>query len=339
MLRKSFAVILLTVSTCVLTFAQTSPTEPTKPREFSRAIITGIPAAGSYLGVQTKDISKENMAQFGLREVRGVAIEKVLENSPAANAGLMNNDVIVRFNGEEVTSVRKLTRLISEVAPDHKAKVIVLRNGAEMNFDIALGKREMPQMLNGNFKFEGLAPLPTIPEMPRFPKGELPLLKEYPPNVEGSPRGFVFTTGSSRQIGISVTDVTEQLGEYFGVADGKGLLIKSVRENSPAAKAGLRAGDIIVEAEGKDIKGNSDLIRAINEKKEGNVTLTVIRDRNRLTISVTPEVSKDSNIRFNGDLEKFFEQNPAMNLKTTTPPIPRIAPFNFEIMNSPRVLE
>lgn len=339
MLRKSFAFILLTVSTCALTFAQTAPPEPTKPREFTRAIIAGFPAEGSYLGVQTKDVSKENMTQFGLREVRGVAIEKVMENSPAANAGLMNNDVIVRFNGEEVTSVRKLTRLIGEIAPDHKAKIIVLRNGAEMNFDIALGKREIPQMFNGNFKFEGLSPLTTLPEIPDFPKGELPLLREFPPNVEGNPRGFVFTTGSNRQIGISVTDVTKQLGDYFGVTEGKGLLIKSVRENSPAAKAGLRAGDIIIEAEGKDVDGNSDLIRAINEKKEGDVMLTIIRDKNRQIISVTPEVSKDGNIRFGGDLEKFFEQNPAMKLKTTMPPQPRVAPFNLQIMNAPKVLE
>ena len=63
--------------------------------------------------------------------------------------------------------------------------------------------------------------------------------------------------------------------------------------DSPAAKAGLKAGDIIVEAEGKEVKGEGDLIRAIAEKKEGDVTLTIVRDRNRQTIRVTPEEAKD----------------------------------------------
>jgi membrane-associated protease RseP (regulator of RpoE activity) len=339
MLRKSFVFILLVVSTCALAFAQTAPTEPKKPREFTRTLVAGVPFDGSYLGVQTKEVSKENMAQFGLNEVRGVAIEKVLENSPAAKAGLMNNDVIVRFNGEEVTSVRKLTRLIGEVAPDHTAKITVLRNGAERDFDVTMGKREVPQFFDGNFKFENFPPLATIPEMPNFPKGELPQLKEFPQTNESSPKAFVFTTGSNRQIGIGVTGLTKQLGDYFGVAEGKGLLINSVRENSPAAKAGLRAGDIIVEIEGKEVKGNGDLIRAINEKKEGDVTLTIIRDKNRQTISVTPEVSKDGNIRFGEGLEKIYELNPIqMNLQMTMPE-PRVAPFDFQITTAPRILE
>lgn len=339
MLRKLFVFILLVVSTCALAFAQTAPTEPKKTSEFTRALVAGVPFDGGYLGVQTKDVSKENMAQFGLNEVRGVAIEKVLENSPAAKAGLMNNDVIVRFNGDEVTSVRQLTRLIGEVAPDHRAKITVLRNGAERDFDVTMGKREVPQMFDGNFKFENFPPLATLPEMPNFPKGELPQLKQFPQSDGNSLRGFVFTTGSNRQIGIGVTDLTKQLGDYFGVAEGKGLLINSVRENSPAAKSGLRAGDIIVEIEGKEVKGNFDLIRAINEKKEGDVTLTIIRDKNRQTISVTPEVSKDGNIRFGEGLEKLYEPNQnQMNLRITTPE-PRIAPFDLQIMTAPRILE
>ena len=91
MLRKLFVFILLIVSTCALAFAQKAPTEPKKSGEKSRAMVFTTPfAGGSYLGVQTKDVSKENMAQFGLSEVRGVAVEKVMENSPAATAGLMN---------------------------------------------------------------------------------------------------------------------------------------------------------------------------------------------------------------------------------------------------------
>ena len=187
--------------------------------------------------------------------------------------------------------------MIGEVAPDHTAKITVLRNGAERDFDVTIGKREVPQIYDGNFKFENFPPLATIPEMPDFPKGEIPQLKEFPQMKEGDLKGFVWTTGSNRQIGIGVTGLTKQLGDYFGVAEGKGLLINSVRENSPAAKAGLQAGDVIVEVDGKEVKNSFDLTRAINEKKEGDVTLTIIRNKNRQTFAVTPEISKDSEIQ------------------------------------------
>ena len=82
----------------------------------------------------------------------------------------------------------------------------------------------------------------------------------------------------------------------FGVADGKGLLVNEVRADSPAAKAGLKAGDVIVEIDGKKIEKNLDLIKAVNEKKEGSVSITVIRDKNRQTFSVEPNKPGEKNL-------------------------------------------
>src|SRR6185436_831295 len=101
--------------------------------------------------------------------------------------------------------------------------------------------------------------LPDFSQMPDFknlPKGQI------------APEGdtFVWRAASSRQIGVSVSPLTKQLGDHFDVSEGA-LLINNVRENSPAAKAGLRAGDIIVEVDGKAVKGDMDLIRAIGAKK------------------------------------------------------------------------
>ena len=69
---------------------------------------------GAFLGVAGEDITKENMSRYGLREVRGVGVTQVIKDSPAEKAGLKKDDVILRFDGESVTSVRKLTRLVSE---------------------------------------------------------------------------------------------------------------------------------------------------------------------------------------------------------------------------------
>lgn len=291
MLNKLYASVLFTILLGTAVFAQNPLPAPEKPIEktIKRMILT-TPAEKSYLGVQIQEISSKNLAEFGLREVRGVGISKVIENSPAATAGLLKGDVILEFNGEAVTSVRKLLRLISEVAPEHTAMIKVFRNGTEQNLTAKIGKQNAPAFQNGSFTSENF----PIPPISAFPKSENETMMFY---------------GSSRQIGVNTTALTEQLGDYFGIANGTGLLINTVRENSPAAKAGLKAGDIIVEIDGKQVKNNFDLVRAIGEKKEGDVQLIVVREKNRQTFTVTPEESKE-NFRFKTqEFEEMFKKS------------------------------
>lgn len=271
---KLFAAFLITAAMCVGAIAQA-------PRVEGFTFTTD----GGYLGVQTQEVTKDNFSKFGLREVRGVAIEKVVENSPAAKAGLQDNDVIVRFNGEEVTSTRKLTRLIGEVAPDHQVRITVLRNGSEREISATLGKRPGMTFSEGMFR----TTVPSVPSIPSVPS--VPRVWTYPEGTVITPEKFgeFYSFGAARQIGVSVSTLGKQLGDYFGVAEGKGLLINNVRENSAASKAGLRAGDVIVEVDGKAVSTTGELSRAINEKKEGDVSLTIIRNKNRQTIRVTPE--------------------------------------------------
>lgn len=302
MLNKLVALTILTAACGGAASAQTAPTPPAD-RQMRRMILTA-PSEGGYLGVQTEDVSKENFSKYGLANVRGVGVDKVSENSPAAKAGLQNGDVILKFDGEEVSSVRKLTRLIGETAPDHTVKLTVWRNGGERELSVTLGKRELPQFSGGNFTFENL---PNLEMMPTLPRTMQPV--PFPPSADGNGNVTVFRNANSRQIGVSVTALTEQLGNYFGVAEGRGLLVNTVRENSPAAKAGLKAGDVIIEIEGKAVNEMPDLIRAVNEKKEGSVTLTFIRDKNRQTVNLTPETNKEFKVKTE-ELEKIFGSAP-----------------------------
>lgn len=89
------------------------------------------------------------------------------------------------------------------------------------------------------------------------------------------------------RIGVGFTPLTEQLAQYFGV-DG-GMLIHTVRANSPASKAGVKAGDVIVELNGVSVTGKVALFNAINNRNEESVILTVVRDRERQTITLTPQ--------------------------------------------------
>ena len=317
MFRKPF--VLFVIGAVALGVSAQTP-EPKKERDKSDNVFSwSFDRDGSYLGVQTVEVTRENFAKLGLREVRGVAVEKVIDGSPAAASGILAGDVIVRFNGEDVTSSRKLTRLLGEVSPDHTAKIVVVRGGSEREIPVTVAKRPMPKFEQGNFEFS--FPNDFKIEMPKIeiPQVQLPDFKNLPnlPDFQGGDFVWQHFSGS-RQIGIGVTPLTKQLAEHFGVANG--AMINSVRENSPAAKAGLKAGDIIVEVDGKAIKGDGDIMRVVREKKQGEVTVVVVRDGTRQNVKVTPEASKDG-FEFDDDhFEPVMPPQPPGHVKT--PPVP-----------------
>ncbi len=279
MFRK-FTLILMFAVLCAVGFAQ----QTSSSRIISGGDLMPIFAGESYFGVEPIEITKQNMSKFGLSEIRGVAVEKVVENSPAQQAGVQNGDVIISINGDEVSSIRKLSRVISEIAPDHQAKLKVLRNGNEREISVTLAKRPPT-------KFDDV-PLPVLRsgsgQIMRFPVPNLP-----------SSDGEIFTRGDTivtynedRQIGARVIPMSKQLAEYFGVPEGKGMLITEVYEDSPAVKSGLKAGDVIVELDGKQITNQLELTRSLMTKKEGEVLLTIVRDKNRQTVKVLPSIVK-----------------------------------------------
>src|SRR6266853_2787641 len=97
---------------------------------------------GTFLGVSVEDITKENMSRYGLREVRGVGVTQVIKDSPAEKAGLKKDDVILRFDGESVTSARKLTRLVGEASADQTVRLTISRGGAEQEVSATLAKHD-----------------------------------------------------------------------------------------------------------------------------------------------------------------------------------------------------
>ena len=304
MFRKISVFILLSSVFSLAAYGQVVEVKPDRGEGANRVFSFAF-GGGSYLGVEIKEVTKENFSSLGLSEVRGVSVTKVLENSPAEKAGLKAGDVIVSFDGQSVTSSRKLTRLISEVAPDHTVDLTVVRSGSEIRLPVTVGKRDMPGLSNGNFVFPKMPDVPfppdapdalEAPDAPDAPAIALPDMRIF----RGDGENFVWAVGPRRTIGVGVSPLTDQLGNYFGVEEGKGVLITRVEDDSPAARAGLKAGDVVVEANGKKVNGTGDLMRALNSEKEGDVTLTVVRDHSTRTFTVTPEESKGGG--------RFFER-------------------------------
>ncbi|MEO8647841.1 MAG: PDZ domain-containing protein [Acidobacteriota bacterium] len=299
MIRRSLVVVLFALVSSAAATAQTP--EPRQDSE-TKAFSMFFDSNSGFLGIETQEITKDNFSKFGLRDVNGVAVGKVIDGSPAQTAGLQQGDVITKVDGESVTSVRKLTRLLSEVAADHQIQLTVYRNRAERELTATLGRRPMPKFDQGSFSMTWPdRDVIEFPKAPDFPQGFRPM--PGTPGMPGQPfENFQWQMGRSRQIGVGITPLTNQLSDHFGVTNG--VLINDVRPDSPAAKAGLKAGDIIVEADGKMLKGEGDLVRAISEKKDGDVELTIVRSRSRQTIRVTPEAAKpgfDNFFEFGGD--------------------------------------
>lgn len=272
------------ILTAGLVLAQQQPPAPPEPPDesFDQNFSFFINGDG-FLGVYAENINRENMGRYHVNQVRGVGVTQVVKDSPAEKAGLRKDDVILRIDGENITSVRKLNRIVSELAPDQSVRISVSRGGSEQEVTATIGKRS-------NTAFAG----DLLRGEPRVWKFEGPDLKEWKfegplkDRLENNNGDLTFVLGNSRRIGVSTMELTKQLADYFGIAGGKGVLVTSVTDDGPAAKAGLRAGDVITAVDGEAIDSPGDISRAINRKKEGDVTLTVIRNKSQQTIHVTP---------------------------------------------------
>lgn len=256
---------------------------------FSLPVIMG---SGSYLGVFLDDVTPEQVKSLGLSEERGARIFKVVEGGPAEKAGLKENDVIISFNNRPIESVRELQRLLSEIPEGRTVSIEVIRNGARQTVSAALAKRSA--------RFGGLRG-----ELNMFQDRERNLfdqsrkrIDELNERIKKSPGEFgtfdftapgFFESFRDRRLGASVETLGSQLAEYFGVKDGKGLLVSEVIENSAAAKAGLKAGDVIIAVDGEKVERVRNLLDLIRAKNEGPMTLTVIRNRSEQTITLTLE--------------------------------------------------
>lgn len=261
----------------------------------------------AYLGVYLEEVTAEKMKALNLTEERGAVISKVVAGSPAEKAGLKENDVIVAFNTRRVDTVRELQRLLGETPAGRSVAFEVIRGGAHQNLSATLGKR------TGNFGlFDGKsepfknwsgdlaqnhlfskeqaekwrAQAEDMAKRSREFQGKTFAMPHDFGNFNFDFNGHGFWRGS--RLGVAVESMTDQLAEYFGVKGGKGVLITEVFENSAAAKAGLKAGDVIIEIDNNKIDDPGDLSQTLSQKSEGQVELKVIRkgDEKKFTLTL-----------------------------------------------------
>ena len=212
----------------------------------------------SFLGVSISD-----------DEQQGVSVGCVDDDSPAAEAGIEVGDVITEFNGLPVIGVMQFTRLVRETPVGRTVNVKVLRSGQERTLTLTTAER---QRGDRDFRF-------VIPD-------DLPDLSGLGDRIRDAiPRVHVIS--SVPRLGIRVDSMTDQLREFFGVDQDEGVLVAEVEEDSAAADASLRAGDVIIEFDGRNVDSPGDLTRR-SLRNHDTVTVTVVRDKacQDLTIDV-----------------------------------------------------
>lgn len=244
---------------------------------------------GAYLGVSLDEVTKPDVARLKLGEERGALVRSVEPGSPAEQAGLKQDDVILRFQGDNVLTARELARLVREQPPGRSVAIEVMRGGTSQKLQATLGERKlarggwrfrMPDLrdLGVDFDRDLVIDLPEPPDVPEPPEPPLP------------PTGFAprFFFGSAPQrLGIEYQEIGAQLAKYFKLSEDRGVLVASVDDDGPAAKAGVKAGDVILELDGKPVHDGGDLREALRRAPAGDeVILKLQRDGRPVELKV-----------------------------------------------------
>jgi len=267
---------------------------------------TLLQGGGSYLGVDINDVNKDRVSALKLKDEHGVEVVGVDQDAPAGKAGIKEHDVILEFNGQRVEGQEQLRRMIRETPPGRTVTLSVSRDGSMQQIKVEIGDRSK-LMKDHNFGYTVVNPgtgraRSGSSESFSFRMPEMPDMSELP-RIGNS---IQIITSRDASTGMVVDSIGEQLGEYFGVKNGEGLLVRSIEKGSAAQIAGFKAGDVILKVEGHKIADRMDWRSALRDRKSTKLNVTILRDKHEQTLTLTlPEPKKKDNSiqrwRFNMD--------------------------------------
>jgi serine protease Do len=203
-----------------------------------------------WLGVRIQAVTDEIAESLGLDKARGALIASVSENGPAQAAGIQAGDVVLSFDGREVSDMRRLPRLVAETPVGKTVPVTVWRKRKENTFQVQVGRLEESDQQQASAQ-------PT-------PK-----------------KGGKEETGLVKALGLTLSGITTELKEKFSLAgDSKGVVVVDVAKDSPAAAKGVRPGDLIMEAAQEEVKSPGEVSNKIEEaKKSGRKSILLLVER------------------------------------------------------------
>jgi serine protease Do len=224
-----------------------------------------ISGSGSQIGVSIRDVEEADLK--GQKATSGAVITEVETDSPAQKAGFRTGDIVVEFDGERVRSTRQFTRLVQETPVGRPVQAAVMRDGQRVALTVT--PRE------GGFSYSHEWDTALSRKVVPAPKVVTPKLSIRP--------DLGLWLGQAGRLGISIDGLSSQLADYFGTKEG--VLVTSVTEGSAAAKAGLKAGDVITSLNGAAASSTADFHRHAQRLDAGDeFTVEIVRDKRPMTL-------------------------------------------------------
>jgi len=233
---------------------------------------------GSRLGIGVVDVTPDRAKALKLKEERGAEITMVGDNSPASKAGLKPGDVILDFDGKPVQGREHLQKLVGETPAGSDVKIGIWRNGQYSKLMATTARATFVETQGGTIDFGGVTvTIPPMPPMPPMPSVNVDI-----------PTMVTLIHNSTLGLDQETLQPDGQLAEFFGVKDG--VLVRSVTRDSPADKAGLKAGDVIVKMGDSRVSNSRDIAATLHTARpDRGLPVTVVRNKKEVALSVTME--------------------------------------------------
>jgi serine protease Do len=225
------------------------------PSNIAKSIIPQLESKGKVvrgmIGIQVQNVTVELAKSFGMSESKGALVAQVNPDTPAAKAGIHRGDIIIEFNGHPIHEMNELPRMVADTAPGSKAALKILREGKEKTVNLTIA--ELTDEQQAQAKEEGAA--------------------------EKTP------------LGLEVQNLNPTLAQQFSLRDNKGVVVVRVESGSPAADAGIRAGDLILEVNGEVASTVKEYREAVAKVKKDSVARFLVK-RQGHTLYLTVENPK-----------------------------------------------
>ena len=247
-----------------------------------------------YLGIVFVDLNEEQNTALHVKG--GVEIVLVDHDGPAGKIGLRPHDIIVRLNGQAIANSEALRRMIHDAGAGVPVSLDVLRQNQPLSLTAQLADRD--EVAREALKHMVAPPDPTLDDpMPPMSMGQGFMEQTTPAPAKQSFLASMLR--STPFTGLAIDEMEPQLGAFFGAPQGVGLLVNTVLPNSPAATAGLRAGDILLKADAMSLRSVADWTRYLHATRGRAITLTVLRDKqSQLVVTLVPELKKHSMVEW-----------------------------------------
>jgi C-terminal processing protease CtpA/Prc len=260
-----------------LTFSHAEQSRSVDPPEQPFAFSSEDSGTSSYLGVDISDVTTERLSALKLKEEKGVEVTMVDQDAPAGKAGIKEHDVILTMNGASIESGAQLRRMIHEMPPGRIVTFGLSRDGQPMTVKVQLADKHQEFSMTGHNMKDFHVQIPDI----------------HIPDIDIPSINMVVVTSSARS-GLTVENITPQLGEFFGVKNGNGVLVRAVEKGSRAEKAGFRAGDVIVKVNDQPVHDTGDFSHAVRSRNGAAVSVGVMRDKKEQNLNLALPDRKES---------------------------------------------